>query len=34
MIAVLVFILTLIFVLGSISELLITDELQDLVILE
>jgi hypothetical protein len=34
MIAVLVFILTFLFILASISELLVTDELRDLVILE
>ena len=34
MIAVLVFILTLLFALASISELLATEELQDLVLLE
>lgn len=34
MIAVLVVILTLLFALGSISELLITDDVQDLVMLE
>ena len=34
MIAVLVFIFTLLFALGSISELLITDDVQDLVMLE
>jgi hypothetical protein len=34
MIAVLVVILTLLFALGSISELIITDDVQDLVMLE
>ena len=34
MIAVLVVILTLLFALGSISELLVTDDMQDLVMLE
>ncbi len=34
MIAVLVVILTLLFALGSISELLVTDDVQDLVMLE
>jgi len=34
MIAVLVVILTLLFALGSISELLVTDDMQDIVMLE